>query len=52
MTNSTAICTYCGKELEWENERWEHVVPECDNPICCKPVQFATPRRGSIKKVA
>lgn len=47
----SADCTYCGRKIFWNGEKWEHYYADPGFKLSiCRPVQFATPRRGTIVK--
>lgn len=42
----TAICTHCGEKIERVGDQWKH---EETGKLTCTVIEFATPRRGTIK---
>jgi hypothetical protein len=48
-----ATCTHCNKQIENVGGTWVHSEPEPGlKPIACTTINFATPQRGSVRKVA
>jgi len=45
-----ADCTHCGKRIFYDRTHgtWYHCTPEPGlKPFACRPVQIATPKRGT-----
>jgi hypothetical protein len=48
-----ATCTHCGMPITKAAKNWLHVDPEPGlNAGFCRPIQVATPTRGSIVRAA